>query len=222
MKRISKAIAVGTGAALTYMAGAEVVSRKPVNMGGLWAVSALSAAVMMARTSARTADAHRRIDYLVPKVHGAKLSADNAQAAAGDAQISANAASNTAGIAITNANKAQTDANAASNTADIAITTANAALPKAGGTMTGTVTCSGTFHVTGKLSVDDVTVGVQGNPSETDGDADFGTAGSTYTKGAQQQLMNGINTLKHDHNNLVNGSVQSLVTRINNVITALA
>lgn len=66
----------------------------------------------------------------------AKNVADAAKTAAGSAQTSANAANTAAGNAQTTANTANTTANAAKRTAD-------AALPKSGGTITGSVTFGG-------------------------------------------------------------------------------
>ena len=72
--------------------------------------------------------------------NAAVVTANAASVTATNAETTANAISATASSAVTTANAAQTTANAAQTTANAAQTTANAALPKAGGTMTGTVT----------------------------------------------------------------------------------
>lgn len=75
----------------------------------------------------------------------------NAQASANLAQVDATQALSDAAAAQSTANTAVSNAAAAQSTANTALSTANAALPKTGGTMTGSITFAGaqTFPVAG-------------------------------------------------------------------------
>ena len=73
------------------------------------------------------------------KADSAYSKADSAYSTADSAYDKANAAYDKANAAQSTANAAQSTANAAQSTANIARTTANNALPKSGGTMTGSL-----------------------------------------------------------------------------------
>lgn len=83
--------------------------------------------------------AQRKADSAYSKADAAQSKANNAWSAANDARSAANDAWNTANNAQSTANAAQSTANAAQSTANIAQTRANNALPKSGGTMTGSL-----------------------------------------------------------------------------------
>ena len=83
--------------------------------------------------------AQRKADSAYNKANSAYDKASSAYSTAYLAYDEANAAQSTANAAQSTANAAQSTANAAQSTANIARTTANNALPKSGGTMTGSL-----------------------------------------------------------------------------------
>jgi hypothetical protein len=85
---------------------------------------------------------------LPASANSVKQAYDHANAATS----TANSANTTANSANTTANAANTTANAANNTANSATTTANNALPKAGGTVTGTLTANGNLFANGGIT----------------------------------------------------------------------
>ena len=82
---------------------------------------------------------------LESEVVAAQTTATNAATAASNAQATANSASTAAANAASAASTAQSTANTASSTATSAQTTANNALPKSGGTISGSLTVTGTL-----------------------------------------------------------------------------
>lgn len=83
--------------------------------------------------------AQRKADSAYNEARRAMTNADDAWNLANEAWSTANTAKSTANTAKSTADAAQSTANAAQSTANIAQTTANNALPKSGGTMTGSL-----------------------------------------------------------------------------------
>ena len=69
-RRQTHAALAGVAAAATYLAAAEIGSKRPVKVGGLFMLSTLAmAGIVTAQASAKAYSAHQRIDALVPAVH---------------------------------------------------------------------------------------------------------------------------------------------------------
>ena len=102
------------------------------------------------------------LNYVENGIKNAQNEAENAKLAATNAASDANTAQTTANTAKSTADAAQSTANAAQTTANTAKSTADAALPKTGGTLTGTLTTNG-LNLTSGTDYGDT---LPSNPSE--------------------------------------------------------
>ena len=114
----------------------RALARQPEVITLLWAIIGLSATASTPG-SPKARSVEHRLQGIIAGVGAASASASNAQTAANNAQATANAA--------------QTAANNAQATANNALNVANAALPRAGGTITGSLTVNGNLSVGGTV-----------------------------------------------------------------------